>query len=165
MSEFLEKHLVKATFDTSKADSSGAANTTAAAHGLGVYIPLNAIIVNAFYDVTTTFASTAGGTDKATIALKALGTGDIVAAVAIELATNPYDAGIHTTIVGAPTLSAFHGSNNPTALEYASTIASAPALTMIKCTSTVELTATVGTCALTAGKLNLYVEYVMSDLT
>src|SRR3954447_4140525 len=69
------KELAVATFDTAGTDSSGAANTTIAAHGLGVYLPAKAIILRAWVDVVTTFTS---ATDAATIALKAQAANDIV---------------------------------------------------------------------------------------
>src|SRR3954464_5843161 len=65
--------LAVVTFDTAATDTAGAANTTIAAHPLGVYLPSKAVITNAWYDVITTFTS---ATDAATIALKVEGTGD-----------------------------------------------------------------------------------------
>ena len=163
MSEFIEDHLIKIEIDHATTGSDGVAVSTTATHPLGVYIPKNAVVTSVWYDVIETFASTSGGTDKATIALKIEGTGDIVAALAIEAGTNIWDAGIHSTIVGSPTLSAFDAANSPTALEYASTKTSTPALTMIKTTVIREVTVTVATAALTAGKMNLFIEYVLSS--
>ncbi|MCK4499269.1 hypothetical protein KAU11_02130, partial [Candidatus Babeliales bacterium] len=60
--------LLTAEFDTAGNDSSGVSNKTIAAHGLGVYLPDNAIIIRAWYDVITTFES---ATDAGTIAIKA----------------------------------------------------------------------------------------------
>ena len=117
--------------------SAVAGQRTQAAHGLGVTLPDNAIIKRAWYDVLTTFQSTAGGTDKATIAISAEGANDIVAAVAIETGA-PWDGGLHDAIEDST------------------------AANMVKLTAARELTATVGVCALTAGKLLLFVEYVVS---
>jgi hypothetical protein len=157
MNNFLEKQVVKATFNPSAVTT----ERTIAAHGLGVFIPMNAVITNVFYDVVTTFTSAAN--DTATIAIHIMTANDCVSAIAISNVTNPWDVSIHTTKVGAPTLSEFHASNNPTAVQYATTLVSAPALTMIKTDANCEITATVAVQALTAGKLNIFVEYVMSE--
>jgi len=123
---------------------------------LGVYIPDNAIILRAYYDVVTTFTS---ASDTATIKL-GLETQDddaFVAAIAINDGTNPWDTGIHGTLVGFPALGA--DAAHDTALEVAALFAG----TAVKMTDERQLIATVGTDALTAGKLNLFVEYVISD--
>lgn len=125
--------VARATFDP----SANTGERTVAAHGLGVTIPDNAIIVGGFVQVNTTFQSTAGGTDKATIALHAQSADDLVAAVAIETGT-PWDAGLHALIPKANT----------------------PESTGIALTEARELTATVAVAALTAGKLTLFVYYV-----
>lgn len=152
--------IVKAVFDSAGTDSAGVSNKTAATHKLGVFIPANAIIVRAFYDVITTFASTAGGTDKATIALSSVSAADLVAAVAIETGT-PWDAGIHHCLAGAPVV----GSNASTLdAGTAVIIKERMGASMLKTTVNIELAAVVGTQAITAGKLNLYVEYLMTDV-
>ena len=144
-----------AIFDTAKKDSAGVANTTVAAHGLGVYIPIYAIIINAYVDVKTTFQSTATGVDKATIALKAEGTGDLVAAIAIEDSTNVWDAGLHGCLPGSYAEATVAGDS-------AIADAARKAASYIKTTAERELTATVAVEALTAGKLVLHVDYVIS---
>src|SRR5688572_9982316 len=78
-----------ATFDP----SANTGERTIAAHGLGVYLPDNAIITRAWVDVVTTFTS--AGADAGTIALHAQAANDIVAAIAISDASNVWDAGIH----------------------------------------------------------------------
>ena len=150
--EFLTKRTVKATFNPS-ADST---KRTIAAHGLGVFIPKNAIITNAYYDVVTTFESTAGGADKATIALSVKAANDLVAAIAIEAAGDVYDAGIRGTLVA--NYAARTVAGDTAVLAKASYAAS-----LIKTDANYELTATVAEAALTAGKLNLYVEYTISE--
>lgn len=102
---------------------------------LGVFLPDNAVIRRAWYDVVTTFTS---ATDAATVALKAQTAGDIKAAVAISDVGNPWDAGNKD---GIPVDTA---------------------ATAIKLTAERELVLTVATEALTAGKLVLFVEYVVS---
>jgi len=109
---------------------------TIGAIGLGVTIPDNAIIMRAYVDVLTTCESAA---DTATIALHAEGADDIVAAIAINDGTNPWDAGLHEGIEDG-------------------TVANA-----VKTTAARELTATIAVQDLTAGKFNLFVEYVLSD--
>jgi hypothetical protein len=151
MSDFLNKRLVKVVFDTAANDSAGVSNKTAAAHPTGIFIPDNAIITSAFYEVNTTFTS---ATDTATIAIMVEGAGDVVAALAINDGTNIWDAGVHGTIVGAPTLGA--DSSHDTAIE----VGALTAASFIKVADAEEVTFTVGTDVLTAGKLTLYLEYV-----
>lgn len=129
------KQLAIATFDP----SANAGERTIASHGLGVYLPDNAIITRAWYEVLTTFAD--GVDDSATIALS-IPTDDvagIVAATAISAGGNVWDAGNHEAI------------QTGTAANFSE-----------KCTAERELTATVAVAALTAGKLRLYAEYVIS---
>lgn len=146
------KRVASAVFDTAGVDSAGAANTTIAAHGLGVYIPDNAVIEKIYVDVVTTFTS---ATDAATIALHAQAANDIVSAIAISDASNVWDAGIRGSKVGYPNLGA--DAAHDSALEVAALFAG----TMLKLTAERELTATVAVEALTAGKAVIYVEYVL----
>ena len=145
------KRVAQAVFNP----SANTGERTIAAHGLGVYLPDNAVLTAAFYDVVTTFTS--AGADAGTIALHAQAADDIVAAIAISDASNPWDAGIHGTKIGYPNLGA--DAAHDSALEVAALFAG----TMLKLTAERELTATVATQALTAGKLVLYVEYVLGD--
>lgn len=114
---------------------------SAAAHGLGVTLPDNAIVLGGGVEILTGFASTAGGVDKATIALMIQGANDLITATAIESATF-WDAVAYKVIV-------------PDAL------AAAGVATPIKLTAAREVTATVGVCALTAGKLVGWLLYVI----
>lgn len=128
------KRIVRATFDP----SANAGERTIGAHGLGVTLPDNAIIVRSWYEVVTTFTS---ATDAATIALGVPTDGSgagIKAAVAISNGANPYDAG-NVEGIQTGTAANFH----------------------TKLTAARELTATVAVEALTAGKLILFVEYVI----
>lgn len=140
-----------ATFDP----SANTGERTIAAHGLGVYLPDNAIVTRAWYDVVTTFTS--AGADAGTIALKVQGANDLVSAIAISDGTNIWDAGAHGCLPLAPNLGA--DAAHDSQLEV---VALMSAL-QIKLTAERELTATVAGQALTAGKLVLYVEYVISD--
>lgn len=129
------KRIARATFDP----SADALLRPTAVYGLGVSLPDNAIVTRAWYEVVTTFQSTAGGTDKAVLSIS-IPTDDVdglVAAVAIETGT-PWDAGYHDCIqTGAA--SAFSE----------------------KTTAARELSIEVSVQALTAGKLILFVEYVI----
>lgn len=133
--------------------SANSGERTVAAHGLGVYVPINAVITRAWIDVVTTFAD--GASDAATIAIHLQSAGDIVAAIAISDATNVWDAGAHGSKIGTYAL-------DGNAL---SQVAGGAALsaTFIKMTAERELTATVAVHALTAGKANIFVEYFISD--
>lgn len=142
------KYLASALFDP----SANTGERTIAAHGLGVYVPDNAIITNIWWDVITTFTS---ATDAATIAVHVESANDLVSAIAISDATNVWDAGIHAGKVGAPNLGAdaAHDSQVEVAALFAGTY--------LKLTAEREITATVAVEALTAGKAVFYVEYVI----
>lgn len=141
--------IASAVFDPSAVTG----DRTIAAHGLGVYIPNKAIITRAWYDVVTTFTS---ATDAATIALNVQSANDIVSAIAISDATNVWDAGIRGTKIGFPNFGAdaAHDSQVEVAALFAGSY--------VKMTAERELTATVAGEALTAGKLVLFVEYIIS---
>lgn len=132
--------------------SANTGERTVAAHGLGVYIPTKAIVTKAWYDVVTTFTS--AGADAGTIALKVQDADDLKAAIAISAAGDVWDAGLHACLPGKYALD----GNALSAIE----MAAADAASMIKTTAERELTATVAGQALTAGKLVLFVEYVIS---
>jgi hypothetical protein len=133
--------------------SANTGERTVAAHGLGVFIPAKAVITRVLVDVVTTFTS--AGADAGTIALHVQNANDITAAIAISDASNVWDAGVHGTIVGMPALD----GNARSAIAGGAAEAGA----MIKTTAEREITATVATQALTAGKCNVYVEYFISD--
>lgn len=147
------RELAVATFNTAVTDSAGAASTTIAAHGLGVYLPAKAIITKAWVDVVTTFTS---ATDAATIALKIEGANDLVAAIAISDASNVWDAGLHGALPGSAAEATVAGDT--AVLDAARNAAS-----FIKTTAVREVIATVAVEALTAGKLNVFIEYCLSD--
>ena len=115
-----------------KFDPSGdATKRPVASYDLGVAIPAGALVVGFWYEVITTFTS--AGANAGTIALTVESAGDLKAAMAISDASNPYNAGRVKVSITAPVLT----------------------------TQDRELTATVAGQALTAGKLVLYVEYVL----
>ena len=145
--------VAQAVFDTAGTDSSGVANTTIAAHGLGVFLPSKAVIVDAWIDVVTTFAD--GASDNATMALSCQSANDLTSAIAISDASNVWDAGLHGTKVGNWALDG--NSLSQVAM------AAARAATFLKLTAERELTMTVAVHALTAGKGVVYVAYVLGD--
>ena len=105
------------------------------AHGLGLTIPKGSLVTKAYYKVLTTF--TDGASDTATIALHVKSANDLVSAIAINDGSNPWDAG--GAVVATPTGSMANEIDNDAADN--------------------EVTATVATAALTAGKLVLFVEW------
>lgn len=123
--------------------------------GLGVYLPSKAIITKVWVDVVTTLTSPT--TDAATIALHVQAANDIVSAIAISDASNVWDAGIHGSKIGFPAFA--NDAAEDTALEVAALFAA----TYLKLTAVREITATVAVEDLTAGKFNVFVEYVISD--
>jgi len=142
-----------ATFDSAANDSDGVSNKTAAAHGLGVYLPDNAIVMRSWIDVVTTFTSATS--DAASIALMAQSANDLSSALTIVDGRNMFDAGMHQCIPG---------SWNVTGSAVAEVaMAALIAGSWVKMTAERELTATIAIEAITAGKLVLYVEYVLSD--
>lgn len=144
--------IAMAIFDTAANDSSGASNKTVAAHGLGLYLPLGAIVTRAWYQVKTTFTS---GTSAATIALKANAANDLVSAIAISDGTTPWSsAANHGALPGSSAEATVAGD---TAVLAAARTAGSFLGPM---SAEKELTATVGVEALTAGKLILFVEFV-----
>ena len=124
--------LARATYDF--AEHGGAIG----AHGLGVTLPDNAIVVGGFVDVVTT--CTTAGADAGTMAIHVQTAGDIVAAVAVSTAGNAWDAGLHAIIPKADT----------------------PETTGIKLTAARVITATIATQAFTAGKFVVFLYYVLS---
>ncbi len=146
MNPNLTAHTAKATFDTSVVGT-----TTIAAHGLGVFIPSGAIITNAYYNVRTTFTS---ATDAATIALSILAANDLKAAIAISTTGDVWDAGLHGCLPGSYAEATVAGDT-------AVLDAARKAASYILLTSTKEITATVAVEALTAGVVDIFVEYVL----
>lgn len=144
--EFQVERVAAATFDA----SSGAAIAT---HGLGVFIPAKATVVDAWYEVETTFTS---ATDAATIALQANGADDLVAAIAISAAGDIWDDGSRGCLPGS--FAQADGDSDTAILA-----AARKAGSFIKMSDTKELSAVVAVEALTAGKLNLFVKYIVSE--
>lgn len=104
--------------------------------GLGVWLPAKAVITRAWVEVITTLAS---ATNAATVALNAEAANDLVAAIAINNAALPWNAGFHAAIPDEAVAN------------------------LKKTTVARQLTATVAVEALTAGKFYLVVEYVVTE--
>jgi phosphoenolpyruvate synthase/pyruvate phosphate dikinase len=128
--------VARATFDPT--GTSGL--RSAEAHGLGVTLPANAVVIGGFYEVNTAFTS-AGG-NAGTVALMISSANDLVTATAVSNA-----------IYGATGLKAIVPKSNT------------PEGTGIKCATAKEITATVAGQALTAGKLTIFLHYVVSAAT
>lgn len=147
--EFLTKRVVKATFDATDGKA-------IASYGTGVVLPKGAVVTDCYYNVRTTF--TTASADAGTIALTIQSAGDVKAAIAVSDASNVWDAGIHCGLIGSPAV----GSNASTldagtALLYTAKKASS----LLLLTANRELTVTVATQALTAGGMDIFVEYVI----
>ena len=154
------KYCARATWNA--ATTNLANNASASATSGSVWIPEGALMTNAYYFVTTTFAD--GNDDSQTLALGYTGaTGAFVAAIAISatgtngVASGQWDAGIHGTLLTAPNLGA--DSAHDSALE----VIALYAPLMIATTANVELLLTTADDeAVEVGKLDLYVEYVLT---
>ena len=156
------KYCARATWDASTQTITNGGSMSPNAGS--VWIPEGALITNAYYYVTTTFVDDDAG-DSATLALGYTGaTGAFVAAIAVSatgtngVAAGQWDAGVHGTLVGfAGGLD--EGDDAGTALE---NIAS-KAVTLDATTANVELLLTEGgERTFVVGKLDLYVEYVLT---
>jgi hypothetical protein len=102
----------------------------------GVSIPAGAIIRKVWIDSLVT-ATSAG--DTGTMAVSVVAANDIVTAIAINDASNPWDLGLHD---GKP---------------------AGTAATMIKLAAAATIKFTIAVQAFTAGKFNVFVEYVISN--
>jgi hypothetical protein len=118
-------------------DISGGDDGTVGSHGLGVTIPDNAIILDGVIDVITTFTDNAD--DSATIAIQVEGGNDIVTATAISGGSDIWDAGLQDIIPDGA------------------------AANMVKTTAAKEITAVVADDEIDAGKLVVFLRYVVSE--
>lgn len=110
---------------------------TIAAHALSATIPIKSFITGAWYWVETTATS---ASDAGTIAFSLEGANDLVSAIAISDGSNPWD----TTAKPVECV---------TVVETTSTF--------LKTTASRALTATVAIEALTAGKIHIWVDYMV----
>lgn len=103
---------------------------------IGNVLPDNAIILGGFVEVETTFTS---ATDAATVALSIATADDLVAAVAISNAGNPWDAGRQAIVPKFNT----------------------PESTSVKLTAANAVDLTIAVEALTAGKAHVVLFYML----
>jgi len=116
-------------------DCATAANRPIGAHGTGVILPANAIVVGGFVDVNTKFDSDAS--DAGTIAISVQAANDIISAAAVSGA--PYSTIGRKAIVPK---------------------ANTPESTSVKTSAAKEITCTVAVEPLLTGKLTGYLYYV-----
>jgi hypothetical protein len=116
-------------------DAGVVANRSIAAHGTGVVLPAQAIIVGGFFDVNTLFTS--NGANGGTIAISVEGANDIQTAAAVSGA--PYSSIGRKAIVPK---------------------ANTPESTSVKASTAKEITCTVATQTLLTGKLTGYLYYI-----
>lgn len=127
------RHVWKGTFSYSDKSVSGSCN-------VGDPIPSGAILLRSYVDVTTTFKG--NGDDSSTLAITSgQGANDVVLAVAIKTGT-PWDKGLHEGIQSG-------------------SMANAIKLTAERQPQVVVAIASTDT-ALTAGSMDIYIEYVIS---
>lgn len=103
-------------------------------HGLGLTIPKNSYVTKAYYKVITTF--TTASADSGTIALQVAGANDLVSAIAVSDGSNVWDSGGMVICIPSGSMA-----------------------NEVSVTADSEVSAVVGTAALTAGKLALWIEY------
>tara|TARA_R110002020_G_scaffold335423_2_gene550571 strand:+ start:1908 stop:2402 length:495 start_codon:yes stop_codon:yes gene_type:complete len=145
-------HCAEATFDIAETGTLAAADIVKS----GVFIPDGAVMTRAWYHVHTTFAG--GGTDAATIKLGTTSSdANMVAALAIADGSNIWDAGVRGTLIGSPVLGT-NAAAGDTAIEYAAVLAASA----VHCTANEEIMITTATNTVTAGKMTVYVEYVLT---
>jgi len=146
--EFLTKRVAKATFDATGGKTIGA-------YGTGLRLPKGAIVTDCFYNVRTTF--TTASADAGTIALHIQTANDIKSAIAVSDTSNVWDAGVHCGLIGSPAV----GSNASTLDAGTALLYTAKkAASLLLLTENREVTVTVADQALTAGVMDIYVEYV-----
>lgn len=112
-------------------------------YDLGVDLPDNAVITRAWYDVISTFTSAGSDAVKVSIGLPTDDANGIVAFTAISTAGDIWDAGYHEAI------------QTGTAANFSTKTTAARAVTFSILSS--------ASGDLTAGKLVLFMEYVLSD--
>ena len=155
MNPFLTEKVVKATWDIPNHPSFAAGELAIGSYSPNsgnVTIPSGAIITDVIVDVETT--CTTAGADAGTAALGYTGaTGAFVAAIAVSDASNVWDAGLQGSLIKSFALD----GNALTAVAMKNTIAD----TFIKTGANVNLLLTLATQDFTAGKISVYVKYLI----
>ena len=153
---FLNKRVVKATLDIPNHPSFAAGALVAGSYSPNsgkVTLPVGAVVTDAYYVVETT--CTTAGADAGTMALGWTGsTGAIKAAIAVSAAVDVYDAGIRGGLIGQQALD----GNALTAIASAAAVA---ATKVLIASTPKNVLFTIATQSFTAGKIHLYVEYVI----
>ena len=121
-------------------DAGVVANRTVAAHGTGVTIPANAIVVGGFVNVNTAFTS--ANANNGTIAISVEAANDIISAAAVSGA--PYSTIGRKAIVPK---------------------ANTPESTSVLASTAKEITCTVAVSALLTGKLTGYLYFVEGNVS
>lgn len=130
-----DQRVARFEFAVDEEDSDGELNSEVGAHGVGITLPANAIVVGGFYDVNTPFTSPTS--NNATVAIKVEGANDILSALAAS------NAGLGT-------------KGRKAIVPKANT----PESTSVKTTVAREITCTVAVEDLDTGKLTGYLYYV-----
>lgn len=144
------REMAVATYDVTGGDSGSIATFNS-----GIFIPANAVITRVAIDVVTTFAD--GASDAATIAVGYTGAANaFTSAISIAATGNVWDAGLHGTVVGQYAEATVSGDT-------AVLDAARAAASWVKLAAEKEVIFTIAVHALTAGKMNVFVEYFISD--
>jgi hypothetical protein len=155
MNPFLTEKVIKATWNipTHPSFTGGALAAGSYSPNDGIMtIPDDAIITQVVVDVETTCTTAAA--DAGTAALGYTGaTGAFVAAIAVSEATNVWDAGLQGSLINSFALD----GNALTAVAMKNAIAD----TFIKTGANVNLLLTLATQSFTAGKISVYVKYLI----
>lgn len=150
--------IVKATYDYE--DNGGTVGT----YPLGAIVPEGAIVTNVFYVVNTTF--TTAGSDAGSIAIYLQSANDIVAALAVSNAANIWDEGIHSTKIPLGAVASALADNTYGLDPEGGIINDVGKLKergtppYILTTADRELSVVVATQNVTAGNMDIYLEYV-----
>lgn len=159
LARYKRSYIVKAKY--SYDDNGGAIGT----YGLGAIIPKGAIVVNVFYNVNTTFTTT--GADIGTIAIQIESANDVVSALAVSNAANIWDAGVHSTKIPFGAVASALADNAYTLDVEGGIINDVGKLKergtppYIITTEDRELSVVIAVLDVTAGDMDIYVEYVI----
>lgn len=156
---YKRKYVVKAKYNYD--DNGGTIGT----YGLGAIIPDGAIITHVYYNVNTTF--TTAGADAGTLAIQIESADDVVSTLAVSNAANIWDAGVHSTKVPFGAVASALADNtyalNPEGgiINDVGNLKERGVPPYIITTADRELSVIVATQNVTAGDMDIYVEYVI----
>ena len=138
---------------------------TIGTYGLGAIVPQGAIVKNVFYKVNTTFQT--AGADAGTIAIQLEAANDIVAALAVSNAANIWDQGLHSTkipfgaVASALADGAYALDPEGGIINDVGKLKERGTPPYIVTTQDRELSVVVATQNVTAGDMDIYLEYVI----